>query len=121
MGDLYLVAPLGLLLGWPAIFLAIFLAALISSLTSIALLVSRRVGLKSYIPFGPFLVAGAVLTLLRDEKLLGGAGDAAATVRRMAGHHPNVRAPVAREFPFRYWRRGCPIGYPSRRAPCSGA
>jgi leader peptidase (prepilin peptidase)/N-methyltransferase len=80
LGDLYLVAPLGLLLGWPAIFLAIFLAALISSVTSIALLVSRRVGLKSYIPFGPFLVAGAVLTLLRDEELLGRTGAAAATV-----------------------------------------
>jgi leader peptidase (prepilin peptidase) / N-methyltransferase len=85
MGDLYLVAPLGLLLGWPAIFLAIFLAALISSVTSIALLVSRRVGLKSYIPFGPFLVAGAVLTILRDEKLLGGVGDAAATVAEWLG------------------------------------
>lgn len=80
VGDLYLVAPLGLLLGWPAIFLAIFLAALISSVTSIGLLVSRRVGLKSYIPFGPFLVAGAVLTLLRDERLLGEMGGGATTV-----------------------------------------
>ena len=80
VGDLYLVAPLGLLLGCPAIFLAVFLAALISSVTSIALLVSRRVGLKSYIPFGPFLVAGAVLTLLRDERLLGEVGAGAATV-----------------------------------------
>jgi leader peptidase (prepilin peptidase)/N-methyltransferase len=71
LGDLYLVAPLGLLLGWPAIFLAVFFAALISSATSLALLATRRVGLKSYIPFGPFLVAGAVLALLRDEHLLG--------------------------------------------------
>jgi prepilin signal peptidase PulO-like enzyme (type II secretory pathway) len=77
LGDLYLVAPLGLLLGWPAIFLAVFLAALLSSVTSLALLVSRRVGLKSYIPFGPFLVAGAVLTLVRDDQLLGELGAAA--------------------------------------------
>ena len=77
-GDLYLVAPLGLILGWPAIFLAVFFAALLSSVTSLALLASRRVGLKSYIPFGPFLVAGAVLTLLRDERLLGPAAQAAA-------------------------------------------
>jgi leader peptidase (prepilin peptidase)/N-methyltransferase len=81
LGDLYLVAPLGLLLGWPAIFLAVFFAALISSVTSLALLASRRVGLKSYIPFGPFLVAGAVLALLRDEHLL---GDAAAAVSSFA-------------------------------------
>lgn len=79
-GDLYLVAPLGLLLGWPAIFLAVFFAALISSVTSLALLATRRVGLKSYIPFGPFLVAGAVLALLRDEHLLGNVAAAAASL-----------------------------------------
>jgi prepilin signal peptidase PulO-like enzyme (type II secretory pathway) len=78
LGDLYLVAPLGLLLGWPAIFVAVFMAALISSLTSLALLASRRVGLKSYIPFGPFLVAGAVIALVRDDHLLGEIGAAAA-------------------------------------------
>jgi|GEM_PF-787927 len=70
-GDLYLVAPLGLLLGWPAIFLAIFVAALLAAVASLALLASRRVGMKSYIPFGPFLVAGAVVTLLREPQLLG--------------------------------------------------
>jgi prepilin signal peptidase PulO-like enzyme (type II secretory pathway) len=78
MGDLYLVAPLGLLLGWPGIFLAVFVAALLSSVTSLVLLASRRVGLKSYIPFGPFLVAGAVLTLLRDDHLLGPVAQASA-------------------------------------------
>ena len=71
LGDLYLVAPLGLLLGWPAIFIAIFIAALLVSASSLVLLVTRRVGLKSYVPFGPFLVAGTVITLLRDERLLG--------------------------------------------------
>lgn len=80
LGDLYLVAPLGLLLGWPAIFLAVFFAALISSVTSLALLATRRVGLKSYIPFGPFLVAGTVLALLRDEHLLGNVAAAAASL-----------------------------------------
>ena len=82
VGDLYLVAPLGLILGWPAIFLAIFLAALISALTSVVLLLSRRVGMKSYIPFGPSLVAGTVLTLLRDEHLLGSVSAAAVTTVR---------------------------------------
>jgi leader peptidase (prepilin peptidase) / N-methyltransferase len=73
VGDLYLVAPLGLLLGWPAIFAALFLAALLAGLTSLVLLLSRRVGMKSYIPFGPFLVIGAILALLREPQLLGGA------------------------------------------------
>jgi len=71
LGDLYLIAPLGLLLGWPAIFVAIFVAAMLSAVTSVALLALRRVSMKSYIPFGPFLVAGAVITLLREPGLLG--------------------------------------------------
>lgn len=75
MGDLYLVAPLGLMLGWEGVFVAIFLAALFSAATSLLLLASRRVGLKSYIPFGPFLVAGAVITLVRDDRILGIAAD----------------------------------------------
>lgn len=70
-GDLYLIAPLGLVLGWPAIFSAIFVAALLAGVTSIVLLVTRRVGMKSYIPFGPFLIAGAVVALLREPQLLG--------------------------------------------------
>jgi leader peptidase (prepilin peptidase) / N-methyltransferase len=78
LGDLYLVAPLGLLLGWPAIFVAIFIAALLLSASSLVMLVSRRVGLKSYVPFGPFLVAGTVITLLRDDNLLGEPAVAAA-------------------------------------------
>jgi leader peptidase (prepilin peptidase) / N-methyltransferase len=80
LGDLYLVAPLGLLLGWPAIFVAIFIAALLLSASSLVMLVSRRVGLKSYVPFGPFLVAGTVITLVRDDNLLGEPAAAAATL-----------------------------------------
>jgi leader peptidase (prepilin peptidase)/N-methyltransferase len=71
LGDLYLVTPIGLLLGWPSVFAALFAAALLAAAASIVLLISRRVGMKSYIPFGPFLVAGAVLALLTDPHLLG--------------------------------------------------
>ncbi|MEO8639461.1 MAG: A24 family peptidase [Chloroflexota bacterium] len=71
LGDLYLVGPIGLVLGWPAIFVAVFVAGLLSAVVSALLLVTRRAGLKTYIPFGPFLVAGMVVTLLRDPALLG--------------------------------------------------
>jgi prepilin signal peptidase PulO-like enzyme (type II secretory pathway) len=70
LGDLYLVAPIGLLLGWPSIFTALFAAAFLSAGASLVLLATRRVGMRSYIPFGPFLVAGAVLSLLFDDRLL---------------------------------------------------
>jgi leader peptidase (prepilin peptidase)/N-methyltransferase len=71
LGDLYLVGPIGLVLGWPAIFVAVFAAGLLSAAVSALLLLSRRAGLKTYIPFGPFLVAGMVIALLRDPALLG--------------------------------------------------
>ena len=71
LGDLFLVAPLGLILGWPAVFIAMFVAGLLSAVVSIGLLLTRRAGLRSYIPFGPFLVAGTVVTLLREPDLLG--------------------------------------------------
>ena len=70
-GDLYLVAPIGLMLGWPVIFTALFAAAFLAAGTSLALLALRRVGMRSYIPFGPFLVGGAVLALLTDGRVLG--------------------------------------------------
>ena len=70
LGDLYLVAPIGLLLGWPTTFVAIFLASLLAAGTSLVLMAARRVGLRSYVPFGPFLVAGAVVALLTDPALL---------------------------------------------------
>jgi leader peptidase (prepilin peptidase)/N-methyltransferase len=70
LGDLYLVGPIGLVLGWPAIFIAVFVAGLLSAAVSALLLVSRRAGLKTYIPFGPFLVAGMVVTLVREPALL---------------------------------------------------
>lgn len=76
LGDLFLVVPLGLILGWPAIFVAMFVAGLLSAAVSIGLLVTRQAGLKSYIPFVPFLVAGAVVALVRDPALLGSAAAA---------------------------------------------
>jgi leader peptidase (prepilin peptidase)/N-methyltransferase len=37
---------------------------------SLVLLATRRVGMRSYIPFGPFLVAGAVVAIVIDGRLL---------------------------------------------------
>ena len=69
-GDLYLVAPIGLMLGWPAIFTALFAAAFLAAGMSLVLLAVRRVGMRTYIPFGPFLVGGAVWALLIHDRVL---------------------------------------------------
>jgi leader peptidase (prepilin peptidase)/N-methyltransferase len=70
LGDLYLVTPIGLMLGWPSIFTALFAAAFLAAGASLTLLALRRVGMRSYIPFGPFLVGGAVLTLVLANGVL---------------------------------------------------
>ncbi|MGZ6372074.1 MAG: prepilin peptidase [Candidatus Limnocylindria bacterium] len=80
LGDLYLVGPIGLVLGWPSIFVAVFVAGLLSAVVSALLLLTRRAGLKTYIPFGPFLVAGMVVALLRDPALLGPVAGAVAAI-----------------------------------------
>jgi leader peptidase (prepilin peptidase) / N-methyltransferase len=69
-GDLYLIAPIGLLLGLPGVLGAMLAAALLAGVASLVLLAAGLVGLKSYIPFGPFLVAGMVVALIQGPQPL---------------------------------------------------
>ena len=77
-GDLYLAAPIGLVLGWPLVFSGLFTAGLLAGGASLVLLLTRRAQLRTYIPFGPFLVAGYVLTLVREPTVLSVAQQVAA-------------------------------------------
>jgi leader peptidase (prepilin peptidase) / N-methyltransferase len=70
LGDLYLAVPIGLTLGWPLIWSGLFTAAILAGAVSLFLVVTGRVGLRSYIAFGPYLVAGYALTLIREATLL---------------------------------------------------
>jgi prepilin signal peptidase PulO-like enzyme (type II secretory pathway) len=63
-GDVKFMVSVGLMTGLVRIVLALFAGALLSGVIVIALLVTRRITLKSYIPFGPFLIAGAVWAVL---------------------------------------------------------
>jgi leader peptidase (prepilin peptidase)/N-methyltransferase len=67
LGDVKLAAVLGLLLGWfgwPFVVIGGCAAFLLSALTSLLLLATRRITLRSHIPFGPFMLAGAAVALL---------------------------------------------------------
>ena len=70
-GDLLLVLPIGFMLGFPSAFIAVFAASFLAAGASMVLLARRKVGMRTYIPFGPFLVAGTVIALLFDERILG--------------------------------------------------
>jgi leader peptidase (prepilin peptidase) / N-methyltransferase len=59
-GDVKFLVAVGLLSGLVRIVLAVFAGAMLSGFAIFALLLARRITLKSYVPFGPFLIAGAV-------------------------------------------------------------
>jgi leader peptidase (prepilin peptidase) / N-methyltransferase len=64
-GDVKLVAFIGLVVGihLSAIVTALFLGVLLAGLVSLALVLARRLTMKSGIPYGPFLAAGALIVL----------------------------------------------------------
>jgi leader peptidase (prepilin peptidase) / N-methyltransferase len=64
IADVKFLAAVGLLTGLVRVVIAVFAGALVSGFIVIALLVSRRITLRSYIPFGPFLIIGAVWAVL---------------------------------------------------------
>jgi leader peptidase (prepilin peptidase)/N-methyltransferase len=67
MGDVKLAAVLGLFLGfqgWGALFVGAVLASVIGAVVGLAVLVSRRGGLHSEVPFGPSMLAGALLAVV---------------------------------------------------------
>ena len=66
-GDVKLAGVLGMYLGylgWAHVFAGTFAAFLLGGLWSLALLAARRGTLKSAIPFGPFMLAGAAAAML---------------------------------------------------------
>lgn len=64
MGDVKLAFLMGLILGWPNILAALFLAFLSGAVVGVALIIFGKKGLKSQIPFGPFLAGATVLMML---------------------------------------------------------
>ncbi|MFC9057440.1 prepilin peptidase [Streptomyces sp. NPDC057074] len=66
-GDVKLALTAGAVLGWygwPTLMLGTFAGFLLGAFYGGALLVARRAGRKTAIPFGPFLIAGAFLGVL---------------------------------------------------------
>jgi leader peptidase (prepilin peptidase) / N-methyltransferase len=73
-GDVNLSGVLGLILGWPLILPTLFLSILIGGVVSLVymlvMLALRRYQLLTAIPYGPFLVSGAVLLIFFRDSVL---------------------------------------------------
>jgi len=72
-GDVRLAPVIGALLGWLGrfeLFLGLAAGALIGGLAAVALLLARRVGLKSHIAYGPAMCLGAWVGLVLGGRML---------------------------------------------------
>jgi leader peptidase (prepilin peptidase) / N-methyltransferase len=74
-GDVKLAGVLGLYLawvGWGALAVGAFAAFLLGGLFSIGLIIARKAGRKSGIPFGPWMLAGAWVGIFFGESIASG-------------------------------------------------
>lgn len=68
-GDIKLLAWIGALLGWKAIPFVIMTSAIIGSVVGLTFSYKQKAGLKTVIPFGPYLALGAVLYLFGGQTI----------------------------------------------------
>ena len=63
MGDVKLLAMIGVYLGWERIFFVLFLASLLATAVALALIAAKKMTRKDPIPFGTFLAFAAFILL----------------------------------------------------------
>jgi leader peptidase (prepilin peptidase)/N-methyltransferase len=69
-GDIKLLAMIGAFLGWKPALLTIMIGSLTGSVIGISLIVLGVIKRDDYIPFGPFLALGALLSMFFAQPLL---------------------------------------------------
>ncbi len=70
-GDVKLMMPLGLLLGWQSTIVCLFLAFISGGVVGAYLLLTGKRSLKQPVPFGPFLIIAAFFSLVWGEVVFG--------------------------------------------------
>jgi leader peptidase (prepilin peptidase)/N-methyltransferase len=69
-GDVKLAALIGLATGFPLVFLAIIMGAILGGIVAVALMIAKKRKRRETIPFGPFLAVAAMITLLWGSNIL---------------------------------------------------
>lgn len=69
-GDLKMMSMIGAFMGWKSVFLTTFVGSLAGSIIGIGLMVLRGGERKMKIPFGPFLAAGALVSLFFGGRIV---------------------------------------------------
>ena len=70
LGDFKLAVALAVIFGWPEIIAIIIIAFVMGSVVGIYLIARREKGMKSYVPFGPFLAIGSFVVFLWGEQII---------------------------------------------------
>jgi len=69
-GDVKLAILLGLILGFPGILAGLFLAFLIGAIIGLIVIFLGKKGLKSEVPFAPFLITGTFLSVFWGQDII---------------------------------------------------
>jgi len=69
-GDVKLAALIGLATGFPLVFLAIIMGAILGGIVAVALVIAKKRKRRETIPFGPFLALATMITLLWGNNIL---------------------------------------------------
>ena len=70
LGDVYMAAMMGVMVGFPNIIVALFGGIIIGGLTAIFLVSAKKKSTKDVIPFGDFLAIGTIITLLWGTQIM---------------------------------------------------
>ncbi|MBX3329048.1 MAG: prepilin peptidase [Nitrospira sp.] len=69
-GDIKLLAMIGAFLGWKPALMTIMVGSFLGSLVGVSLIATQVIKREDYIPFGPFLVCGALVALFFGQSIL---------------------------------------------------
>jgi leader peptidase (prepilin peptidase)/N-methyltransferase len=69
IGDIKLGLLIGLMTGFPLVFVALLMSVIVGGVISIILLIFKIKSRKDAIPFGPFMAAAAIVTLLWGQAI----------------------------------------------------
>jgi leader peptidase (prepilin peptidase) / N-methyltransferase len=70
MGDIKFAVFMGLMLGYPNIILAFYVAFIVGAIYGLGLIVFKKANKKSQVPFGPFLILGTIVAWWWGELII---------------------------------------------------
>lgn len=69
-GDVKLITGIGIFLGWKLLLVCLFFSFVMGSLVGLGLILAKNKDMKTAVPFGPFLSAGAMIAIFYGQKII---------------------------------------------------